>query len=341
MPAKKITLIEVARRALEEEKLPYNLEDIDINNFTVPQGKVVFNFGGNTTNRKDALNGNAKIIQSLISNNNLAKTKIFSFMYKSEPINSYDVLSKEYEREAIILYDKVFRPLLYDKKGNMKEQQGIEAVFNRIVFAAHCGGSNFVNLIVDNFYESLREKYSESTAINLINKIQYFAYAPHQLPNSNFEMKSLIITPFNDPSHSWTKSLSLAEDRQTVDTDYPKGAIKRLLRGKQQNLFEDAMRNEFGEARVLLFKTGNSTYMIPSEMNPRKYIGDHSIECISKPQFLNSGTDYETTAKLCNSLSKLYINEFLDNELVDSKGTFRDAVTRVEAVSPSPEHTIE
>ena len=225
----KITKINVLRRALESEKLPNNCEIIDINEFEIPQGTSICMFGGNITDRPERGNGNAKIIESHIPKSVREKINLYSFGYSSEPIKSEGYLSKEYDEEARMLYKKAFEPLLFDPKGNMKGQKGIEEVFSKLIFSAHCGGCNFVNVIIDGFYDTLRENFSDKQTEMLINKIQYFAYAPNEMPTHN--VNALLIAPYVDPSFSWAKALSFAEP-QTIDVDYPRGIIKKISKGK-------------------------------------------------------------------------------------------------------------
>ena len=330
-----ITHIQVGRRTLEKENIANNWEPLDINNLKIPQNKCVFMFGGNTTTRPEAGNGNIKIIQSLISADQVQKTNLYSFVYETEPYRSESVFAREYQDDALLLYEKTFKPILFDNKGNMKEMKGIEQAFSKIVFASHCGGSNFVNIIVDELYNTLTQKYPPNTASLLISKIQYFAYAPHEVPSHN--LNALIITPYSDPSFSWSKALNVAET-QKFDIDYPKGVIKKLLKAKQQIRFKQEFDSEFQQTRGITFKAGHSIYLIPHRMNPRISIGDHSIECIAKPQFLNSGTDLQETARIANYASKLFFCESLSNSTIDTKKLFNKISERIEQSTPEYEN---
>ena len=321
-----ITNMQVGRRATEKENLPNNWEPLDINKLTVPRNKSIFVFGGNTTTRPDAANGNAKIVTALLSPDNLNSTEIYSFIYETEVIRSNGMLSKDYEQSAQLLYEKTFKPILFDDKGNIKQKKGIEQAFNKIVFVAHCGGSNFVNIIVDQLHKTLSAYYSQSTADLLIGKIQYFAYAPNEMSIHN--TNSLFITPYNDPSYSWSKSLGIAEN-SAVDIDYPKGVAKELIKSKKRACLKNCFASVFGDTRAIMFKSGQSTYIIPGAMNPRTSVGDHSIECIAKQRFLNSGTDLEVTARIANYASRLYLNEFLRTGNIDTKNAFNKISTEV------------
>ena len=106
-----ILRMKVGRRAGLDENLPNNWEDINIQDLTVPKDKTIFVFGGNTTNRPEANNGNAKIVASLLNTKNSAKTKIYSFMYESEPIKSGGFLSKEFANDALALFENTFKPI--------------------------------------------------------------------------------------------------------------------------------------------------------------------------------------------------------------------------------------
>ena len=67
-------------------------------------------FGGNTTTGPEEVNGNAKIIQSFISPEHLKKTKVFSFMYETEPFRSEtSPISKEYKEQTLLLFEKTFK----------------------------------------------------------------------------------------------------------------------------------------------------------------------------------------------------------------------------------------
>jgi len=167
----------------------------------------------------------------------------------------------------------------------------------------------------------------------LVNKIEYFAYAPSELPNHN--VNALIVLPYEDTSYSFIKSLELAEE-QKIDTDYPKGSIKRLLKAKNNGTLRNAFVTEFQNTRAIMFKIGNSTFMIPNQMNPHKNIGDHSIECFTKPQFLNSDNDCALTAKLVNFSARTYINEFLSGNIIDSKKLFSKITDATESLPTTP-----
>ena len=335
----KILLMKVGRRAIASENLPNNWENLDINKLTVPKGKCMFVFGGNTTNRLDAGNGNAKIMESLLSDDNLGKTNIFSFVYENEPFGSDRLMSRDYIEETHILFEKTFKPILFDKKGNMKEMKGIEQEFGKIVFAGHCGGSCFVNIIINDFYDVLLAKYPPKTAELLINKIQYFGYAPIEIIDHN--VNGLIISPLIDSTYNWSKTLVVAEE-QKVDIDYPKGIIKKLLKARQRDKFRSTMLAEYEERRAIMFKVGNKTYMIPGQMNPDKGVGDHTIECISKSKFLNSGTDYQTTARIANFASRLFVNGFLENGNLDTKKAFNIVSEKLDGkLKIKEEETIE
>lgn len=335
---KKITNINVGRRALETEGIENNWESLDINNFTPSQNANVFIFGGNTTNSTATANGNAKIIQNLIDPQNLSQTNIYSFYYNSETLSNANYLNKPYEEDAIKIFNKIFKPMIYDKKGNIKSLKGIEEVFNKMVLTAHCAGANFAEIIINKYHETLKENFAEATAKFLVNKIQYFAYAPNVIPEHN--VKGLYITPFAD-NHggSWGKALSTAEEKG-IYTDYPKGVVKKLLKAKYKNDFENACASEFKQNRAFMFKIGNSTFITPSAMNPNISIGDHTIECISKPHILKSGTDLELTAQIVNFASRLYFNEFLNKNLLDTKGSFTRVADAISQLPPIAQNTI-
>ena len=217
----------VGRRTSVSEGKEFNWEQMDINSLEIPHGKTICMFGGNTTNRPEEANGNAKIVESLLTADNRKKTNIYAFMYATEPFKAENYVVKDYEAEIQMIFEKTFKPMIFDSKGNMKEMQGIEKAFKKLVFASHCGGSHFANNIIEGFYNLLIQKYPESTAEMLINKIQYFSYAPLEIPSHN--VNALIIAPYADVNFSWNKALELAE-YQKVDLDYPRHSVKKLLK---------------------------------------------------------------------------------------------------------------
>ena len=334
-----ISSIRIGRRAKEDEKLPYNWENIDINTFTIPKDKkVVFMFGGNNTNRDEANNGNAKIVDTSLTESNSAKTEVYSFMYETEPIRSAgEYLSPEYVQEAKNLYQKVFKPVLFDSYGRMKEAKGIEQEFSKMVFVAHCGGSSFVDVIIDEFYNTLLAKYHPSTAELLIGKIKYIAYAPHELPNHN--VNAFIITPYVDVNYSWAKALESAE-HDKVDVDYPRGVTSKLFTAKRKGSFQDSFDQEFKSTRAIMFKTGNMTYFIPNQINPDRRTGDHSIDCIGKAKYWENPTEYALNGRLANYAFRTYLNNFLNSRIVDLKASFSTIARKVDAVNKNAIYTI-
>ena len=188
------THIHMGCRTFNENR-EYNWQSINMKDFKFPQGKTFLVFGGNTTNRPESANGNAKVIDRLISDENRKRCNIYSFIYDTEPLSSSTKrLREEYELEVHSIYEKMIKPLLVDRVGNIKEKQGIEKVLKNLVFVSHCAGADFVNIIIDDIYQTLTEKYHPSIAEQLIDKLQYFAYAPNVLPNH--KVTSCVITPF-------------------------------------------------------------------------------------------------------------------------------------------------
>jgi len=123
--SQKIAHIKVGRRAQKEENLQNNWESLDVNKLNLLHGKILAVFGGNTTNDSASSNGNAKCIESTIDPEIRDKVKIYSFSYDSEPITSNGYLSKEYADESLLLYEKVFYPILFDDNGYMKEKKAL------------------------------------------------------------------------------------------------------------------------------------------------------------------------------------------------------------------------
>ena len=321
-----ITHIHVGRRANIKENLEHNWEELDINNFTFPQSKMIFVFGGNTTNRADAANGNAKIVESLLTPTNREKFNIYSFRYDSEPLKAPGYLLREYEEELHHLYQKMFKPLLFDKSGKLKEKQGLEKVFKNIIFVSHCGGSNFMDLLIDDIYETLAQHNSPAMAEILTNKIQYLTYAPNEMPNHS--VNSLVIAPFVDVGNSWIKALSFAQDKR-VDTDYPKGVVKKFQKSQNQGYSLETFDENFEGKPVVTFKSGQTICMIPSRMNPNMSVGDHSIECLTKPHILDANTPFANTAKIANKTAKIVLNLFAENVPFDAKRAYDKVMDNV------------
>lgn len=330
-----IANIRMGRRAHEQENLPHNWENIDINNFQVPKaksGKIIFEFCGNNATRNEAGNGEAKITQALLPPDKVDSTDIYSFVYNGEPIKSGGrYLLAEYEDDAKLLYEKVFKPMLFDSKGYIKSNQGVEAVFDSFILSAHCGGANFANIIIEGFNKTLHEHFPKAMAELLTNKIQYIAYAPNELPNHN--VNALLITPSVDPSCSWSKAIEFAGDHK-VDIDYPKGIVKKLLSARQSEYADQLFARFFDKTRAIMFRVGNSTYYMPGPMNPNKRVGDHSRECLVRDHILNSGTDYAETARMTNAVARRQMAGFLGRGMFDAKGFFSEVSVRLDKNKP-------
>lgn len=324
--------IGLGKREELKENLPYNWSEQNPFSIDLSKRNIII-FGGNTTNNSSSANGYAKGIESLLNPILRKKANIYSFSYENEPIPSdHGYITKDYEANIHQIFAHSFQPLLYNDSGEIKEKQGVEKVFNDLIFVAHCGGSEFVNIIVNDFYETLLTKYQPSEAKQLISKIKYFAYAPHEMPTHNIQ--SLLICPHNDINYSWAKAFSLATSEQ-VDNDYPKGVFKRFTKAHKNNNLENEFDSFFSESRSFLIKSGQILMLIPDRMNPNKSIGDHSIECITKPHILNSETSCEDTAKLANSSAKLIMNSFLSNSQLNQREIFTKISGFIEANPPT------
>ena len=329
-----ISYIQVGRRAPESEQLEYNWEPIDINQLSFPQGNIVCVFGGNTSNRPEEINGNAKIFESFLNTKNRKKTNIYSFGYKTEPLKNQNFCSKEYVEETDILFLNSFLPMILTDKGELKKEQGIKEVFKRLVLASHCGGSFFANAIIKNFYDVLIQQFPEGVAKQLINQIQYISYAPLEAPPAN--INAIIITPFSDVNCSWDKALERATEKK-VDIDYPRNVTKKLVKAKLSEVPGSALISIMKDTRAIVFKIENSTYIIPGPMNPRTNIGDHSIDCLSKKHILESGTDFEKTAQLTRLAAQIYMNMFTSNTPYDIKSAFTKVADAIGENPPASE----
>lgn len=318
----------------------FHWEPIALKLFKPSKNKAIFVFGGNTTNCDEAANGNAKVVEALLTEENRINTDIFSFVYEGEPISSYTkLLLKEYEEETHKIFETVFKPMLFDRDGNIKEKQGIEKVLKSIVFVSHCGGSNFVNIIIDDIYDILTEKYHPSIAKMLISKLQYFSYTPNVLPNKN--VSSFIITPYLDNNYSWKKVLEAIIDEK-IYTDSPKASTKSLLKTQEQgsNIY-DTFENIFKLQRIIAFRSDQSLYLIPNRINSNTVVGDHSIDCLVKKRVLEANTDFAETARLLNQISKYILNEILTNTSFDQKVIFDTISGLLEKHKPNKKENID
>lgn len=326
------THIHMGQRLMNGD-VQYNWQIKDLNNFKVPQGKAFFVFGGNTTNRPEAANGNAKVVERLLKEENKEKVNIYSFIYDTEPLDSLTKrLSDNYTEETHELYKKVFKPMLCDKKGNLKEKQGLEKTLKNLVIVSHCGGSDFVDVIIEDIYSTLLEKYHPSEADHIISKLQYYAYAPNILPAHS--VNSFVVTPYLDGGHSWAKVLTEAREKR-VDIDYPRGVIKKIFKTQQQGDVSDVFNQTFRSDRLIGFKADQSIYLIPSRLNSNAVVGDHSIDCLVKSSVLDAGTDCARTARIINDASKLAINNFASDYSIDTRDMFTKIAQRTFKDKPS------
>ena len=298
----------------------------DLKTFKPSQGKSIFVFGGNATNRYDAANGNAKVLENLLNDKNKGKVDIYSFVYDTEPISAATrALRQEYINECNELFNRIFKPLLLDKLGNVKTKQGLEKVFKNNIIVSHCGGSEFANIIIENIYDTIAKGYHPSVAKQLIQKLQYFSYAPSILPMHN--VKGYIITPFYDYEHSWTSVLNEVQDKR-IDISFPKGSVENILKEKEKCDVANKFKRIYNEKRLIAFRSEDSTYIIPSQINADRVVGDHSIDCLTKLNVLEANNDISKTAKIVNYVSKLILNQFVDNCPIDDKTIFNKIIER-------------
>lgn len=312
----------LGRREQKDLNIEFNWSNLDPNK-TILDKQTILVFGGNTANSSKDANGYAKSVESLLDNRFRKNTDILSFSYRTEPIKNGSGNSKflepEYAEEMHEIFNTLLKPLLYDNLGNMKEKQGIEKTFRKLIFVAHCGGSNFVDLIIDDFYATLLEKYQPATAELLLKKIQYFAYAPNEFPNH--DVTSFYVNPYIDSNYSWARALSLI-DNQGVDVDYPKGVSKKIFKASNRCQPGVVFQDIFQEYRASMFRSGQALYLIPDRMNPDFISGDHSIGCITKDKIVNSNTEFEQTAQLVNNAAKIVLNQFASEEQFNNRATF-------------------
>lgn len=304
----------------------YNWHSIDMKTLKPSHDTLILMCGGNNTNCERAGNGNAKVPDLLLSSKIRGRTKIYSLWYDGEPISSNSgILLDEYRIEAHEIFPNIIRPMLCDQVGNIKEKQGIEKVLNKLVLSSHCGGSEFVNIIIDDMYDFLASHYHPSIAKQLIGKVKYFAYAPFHLPNK--AVNSFIITPFFDNNCLWTNVLNEIEDKR-VCVDYPRGVVKKLQKARERGELYEAFKNIFGSERMIVIRSEQSIYVIPNRLNANTAVGDHSIDCLIKNSVLGANTDCANTARVLNKLSQLVMNQYASGKPVDSKELF-DRVTAI------------
>ena len=304
----------------------YNWYMVDMNSFKASHNKTIFMLGGNTTNCEEAANGNAKVVDRLISDKNRDRTTIYSMVYDDEPISSESgILTEKYREEAHDIFPKLIKPMLFDSVGNIKEKQGVERALGNIVLVAHCGGSEFVNIIIDDIYDCIAEHYHESIAKQLIGKIKYFAYAPCHLPNK--PVTSFIITPFLDNNCSWTKVFDEVADKK-VYADYPRGAVKSLLKARERGELYEAFKKIYRSERMIALRSEQSTYIIPNRLNANLSVGDHSIDCLVKRSVIDADADCAKTARVMNTISQLILNQFVSSRTIDQRDLF-DEMTSI------------
>lgn len=318
------------RRELKEKNIENNWTNLQPQLLDTSKHMVLV-FGGNTTDCAEVANGYAKNVEKLLHTKVRKSTDIYSFFYKSEFIQKTNrAMAQEYEDDMHKLFNVTIKPLLFDRVGKIKEKQGIEKVLHNITFVGHCGGCNFISLIIEDIYKTISEYYPPAVAEMLVGKIQYVAYAPNEYPLH--EVNSLTINPFVDSNYSWVKLLHRMKDER-VDVDFPKGTVRELFKEKNKSKPGEVFTNIFKKHKATAFKFGQSIYLIPSRMNPDISIGDHSIECITKPHILNSGTDYALSAQIANYATSLCLNNFVSSDKVSCKQTFYKIVEHISSKS--------
>lgn len=326
------TLIHMGQR-IPNSQFEHSWKPIDIQDFTTPLNKkTFFIFGGNTTNYPESANGNAKIVERLLDAENKGKVDIFSFLYDKEPISSYSkLLLSEYEDEINQIYFTIFEPMFLDNSGNIKEKQGVEKVLKNMIFVSHCGGSYFVNIIIDRIYNLLLEKYHPSIALQLISKFQYISYAPYSLPDR--DIKGFIIAPYFDAHASWSKVLNAIEEEK-IYTEFPKNAIKQILKVQENDNSMDIFNTLFTQQRIIVARTGSNIYLIPNRLNPDPLVGDHSIDCLVKKKYLESNCDCANTARLLNMTIKIMLNQLVRDASIDHKEILAQVLEEIKNTPP-------
>ncbi len=319
-------LIKLGRREQASKQIEHNWSELDPEKTAITK-KTILVFGGNTTDNPEEANGYAKAFESLLIPKLRTNTDILSFFYKTELLQRENgPISNEYIEAMNKIFNDIFKPLLYDNKGYMKEMQGIEKAFRKLVFVGHCGGCNLINITIDNFYNELLKKYPPATANNLIGKIQYIAYNAYEYPSYN--TNSLFISPSADPNYSWLKMLDTFQ-YQSIDTDYPKGIHKEFFKNKYSDRPGQVLKQAFENERAVAFKSGNATYIVPDRMNPEERLGDHSIACITKQKYLDPRNVYAETANLTRNTAKLYLNQFVSDIIPNLKNMFSKTTSMI------------
>lgn len=324
-------IIHLGKREPVEKGIEHNWTVLDPYNTKINKPTILI-FGGNNTDNPSFANGYAKLIENLMETKHRKNTDIMAFNYQTEVMQGgTKLILKEYEEELRQIYASLIEPLLLDNVGNVKEKQGIEKTFKNIVFVGHCAGCDFVNLIFDQIYNTLSQKYPMATAENLMKKIQYVAYAPTNIPS--FDTNSLFISPSADAGSSWAKTLAHVFSNP-VDKEYPKGLTFELTKQKNQLRVNQVLKEYFEDYRAIVFRQGSSLYVIPGQMNQNYKIGDHSIECIASPKILNNDTDYAQTAQVANEITKMVFNNYFAKEKLDNRQIFNNVTDTIYNNSP-------
>ena len=328
-------LIEVIERTREDEHIEHNYRIVNPYNIPQNQNTTIWMIGGNSTTNIVANNGNAKIAESLVDPEARKKTTIYSFGFNGEPLTSPIVhLRNEYDQDIRTIYHSSIEPLFYDQYGEPKKKKGIEQTLEKNIFVSHCGGAVLTNIIFDEIFQTISKILSEGEAKILMNKIPYIAYTPLTMPNYN--MNSLIIAPYVDQNFSWSNALDFA-NTYGIDKDYPKGAIKKLNKAHRSQILSHEFKSIFEDTRAVLFKTGNISFLIPSQMNPNYITGDHTIECLSKKHIQNSGTPFESTAQLARKAALLYMKSFSKGKSIDTNQLYNSIQKLAEETPPAPQ----
>lgn len=315
------TKIHMGRRTYGEG-YQYNWQWQDLQSFKIPHNKTFLIFGGNSTNCAEAANGNAKVIENLLTEDNRKKVSLYSFLYDSEPFNiRTKKLYDEYVEECHKIYETIIKPVLLDRIGRIKEKQGIEKSLKNLVFVSHCGGSNFVDIIIEEMYQTLLEKFHPSEVDHLISRVQYYSYAPNTL--SNKSVNACVVTPFYDIGYSWEKVVYEVMEKR-IDSEYPGSVIKKIKKFKGIEEIPDFFERVYKKHRIITLRTEQNIYLIPNRINSNIEVGDHSIDCLIKNNVLNADTEYSKTAKIVNKISSMILNHFASENSFDCRVLFNE-----------------
>ena len=117
-------------------------------------------------------------------------------------------------------------------------------------------------------------------------------------------------------------------NKEKVYVDYPKGCMKNIFKAQEQGDVYEVFTELFKEHRMIMFRSDQAIYLIPNRINSNFKVGDHSIDCLVKKSILQADTDFASTAKILNYVTRLALNGFLSSTAFDHRYII-DKITKV------------